>query len=448
MPVERIDQAVPGLVGNRLLLVAPARKRHDRGARGELPLEVVEKRALARPGAAVHAADDDRARSGLLERPRERREVRLAAHERQLRLPGFLVRAGRRRRRAGQRRAQRGGAGPPFGVAIEERQAQVAQVRGHAGSDGGRRGRRPAARRVDQLVERPARPAEGLLSGERFVEHHADRVPVAGRGQRQRRRLLRRHVVDRPGEVAVGRLVDAAQAPGASRRRSRGRVRRRAGVHVHLGHEAEVEQAHPPVGRHQHVLGLEVTVQHAGGVESRHAIDELRERRAQARLVGRRRTARERLGARLLRDGLGASRHRDGAALGHGGRLVRHAAARLVPDPAPEVDGSLEQLHGEAPGPAVLEELVERQQVRVRERGEGAELLLEEIERGRILPAHGLERHAVPALAVVDLVDRAHAAGAEQADDGEALGARERLIPRSGHDVAGMVHPRLQQEAT
>src|SRR6185369_6927485 len=96
-------------------------------------------------------------------------------------------------------------------------------------------------------------------------------------------------------------------------------------------------------------------------------------------------------------------------------RLVAHlrsrplAAARahaLAAYVAEEVD-ALDHLHREEPPVVDRDELVEGDQVRVRDVRHRAELALEAVERRGVERGEGLERHSLPALVVVDLIDDA-----------------------------------------
>ncbi len=87
----------------------------------------------------------------------------------------------------------------------------------------------------------------GQVSGEHLVEHGAHRVDVGARIAAAAPDLLRRHVVGR----AHG---GGERSPGEPARRGEDR-------------DAEVEQLHLALRRHQHVLRLDVAVEHPLGVE-------------------------------------------------------------------------------------------------------------------------------------------------------------------------------------
>ena len=83
---------------------------------------------------------------------------------------------------------------------------------------------------------------------------------------------------------------------------------------------------------------------------------------------------------------------------------------------------------------ALGDELVERDEVRVRDVGERAELALEADDGAAVDVAQGLERDHLVALAIERLVDDAHAAGAEAALHGEAAAAE---VERAGRGRRG-----------
>ena len=109
------------------------------------------------------------------------------------------------------------------------------------------------------------RAGEREPAGHRLVEHDPDTVPVAGGRDRLARRLLRRHVADRPDDLAVDRLL-SCQA-------------------LEVGRQAEIEQDDPPLGGHQDVGRLDVSVQLARLVERIDAFGELTQCVAKPRLV-------------------------------------------------------------------------------------------------------------------------------------------------------------------
>ena len=89
------------------------------------------------------------------------------------------------------------------------------------------------------------RPAERLLPGEGLVQDHAEGVEVGRRARPAALDLLRRQVGGRPQHLA-----GAGEVAG----------------HVDALGDAEVGDLDRPVGRHQHVPGLDVAVDDAGGV--------------------------------------------------------------------------------------------------------------------------------------------------------------------------------------
>jgi hypothetical protein len=76
---------------------------------------------------------------------------------------------------------------------------------------------------------------------------------------------------------------------------------------------------------------------------------------------------------------------------------------------------------------------VEADEVRVGEVGEGAELVLEPIERGGVEVLQDLQRDEGAALAIVGLVDHARGAGAQAALELEPGARREVVFERARH---------------
>ena len=117
------------------------------------------------------------------------------------------------------------------------------------------------------------------------------------------------------------------------------------------------------------------------------------------------------------------------------GRRVAGSAAPVGGSPGPiarrairEEILAVEELHREEPAAGVLEELVVRDEVRVRDVGERAELALEAEDAGAVEPRQRLQRDLDAALRVERAVHDAHAALAELAEDAEARRADERFL--------------------
>jgi hypothetical protein len=407
---ERVDQAVERLVRHRLALVAAAGQHHRRALARQLARGPLDEDALAHSGPAVHqhghrpplargGAERVAQHLGMGAAPDQRRVLRAR--------PGRP--ASRRRRRAAAQPAQDLVAlGPHRRIAAQKIAAQLGQI----------------GRRVGQKLYRRLRLAPLLLHqdddgraverqhpGQRAVQHGPDRVPVAGRAERQRRALLRRHVVDGPDHaVVVGH--------GAARAR-------------HVGDEAEVEQHHAPVAVHHHIGRLDVAVQLVGLVQHLNALGQLAQRVAQPVVRRQRRRLRNAQVPRLARQLQARAVGARAVLVAVRRALVDRAQAVDVEDlwiallaahPGDEVD-PLDQLHGEEPLVPRRHQLVQRRQVRVTDVGQAAELALEAVQRGRVAVAQGLERDGARPLAVVRLIDHAHPAGAEPSDNLEPFGA-------------------------
>ena len=152
---------------------------------------------------------------------------------------------------------------PCVRIPAEQLEAQRIEVVRYVGREL-TRGQRLDPLLVDQYFERPAEEREP--AGQGLVEHHADTVPIAGRGYRQACCLFRRHVCDRADDVRLRALVDVGL--------------------FQLGGQAEVEQDDASITVDEHVGGLDVAVELAGVVQRRDPRGELPQRRPQANEFG------------------------------------------------------------------------------------------------------------------------------------------------------------------
>ena len=91
---------------------------------------------------------------------------------------------------------------------------------------------------------------------------------------------------------------------------------------------------------------------------------------------------------------------------------------------------ALHELHREQPQPALADQLVEGDQVRMHDVGERAELALESVQGRRVPAPQDLQRDDGARLAVERLVHHAEAAGAQPPLDLEAVAAGERVRMR------------------
>ena len=412
---ERVDEAVERLEGDALALVAAALEHQRLALAAELVEEPARERALAHPAPAVHVHRDRSARPRRAVRVEERLELAVATEER-----GGGRRGGARAHRSGRaRRAEApedlGARGPSLGLDAPELEAELVEIGGDAG-----RGGRGRLRLVQELGAEDVgdRALRGEAAGERLVEHHADRVPVARRRRRLAADLLGRHVRGR----AAGAVVALTRvAP--------------------VGGEAEVEDDDAAVARDHDVARLEIAVQLARGVERREPRRELGQRLAEARdPVGV-----ERLAARARRgDRLEAHRHVAVQHRGLFGDRARGAAQggeRELAADVMEEPRAVDELHGEEAVVSYGDELVERHQVGVDDVGDGPELRLEAEQARGVHPLQGLERHDLPSLEVARAVDDAHPARAEQREHLEATQLHRR-IDRAGEQAPDAARPR------
>ncbi len=94
------------------------------------------------------------------------------------------------------------------------------------------------------------------MADQRFVEHDADAIPIAGGREGFPQGLLGGHVAGRADDRAV-RIDGSSQRPTQI-----------------LGH-TEIEQNHAALGRDQHVRGLDVAMQLAPRVQGLQPLYEL-----------------------------------------------------------------------------------------------------------------------------------------------------------------------------
>ena len=229
-------------------------------------------------------------------------------------------------------------------------------------------------------------------AGQCLVEHDPDAVPIARGRERLAGRLLGRHVGERASHDSTRALVQSRRAE--------------------VGGEPEVEQDGAAVAPDEHVGRFDVAVQLPRRVQGREAFAELPQRAPKPLDLGRRQV-RERGNAdrrtrSFPRATAGLRSSTAATSVGRRGPVLSEA------DEAQEID-AFDQLHREEPDPAVPDQLVQRDEIGMREVRGRAKLLLEEVERGRVKPLHGLERDDFTAVAVVGPIDDAHPALAQLA---------------------------------
>ena len=134
---------------------------------------------------------------------------------------------------------------------------------------------------------------------------------------------------------------------------------------------------------------------------------------------------------------LGDARAQPGAGSPGGGGLGafrRLGAARKTraPDVVEKID-TLDELHGDEPLAVVDEQLVEGDEIRMREVGEGAKLALEAKEGLDVAVAQRLQSDGAARLPIERAVDDAEAARSEAAFDLETLRPAELLLGFQSH---------------
>jgi hypothetical protein len=204
--------------------------------------------------------------------------------------------------------------------------------------------------------------AKRMSPGQHFVEHRAEREDVRAMIRTSTADLLGRHVAHRSKHQAVGSLCTC--------QRRRGRI----GSRNQTG-QAEVENLHVTVCRHEDVLWLEVAMNDAFVVS----------------------------GGKRARD---LDRDVDRAARWH----------RRRPQPLAQ-RAALEQLHHGVGHAVCAPEVVDRENAGMRQRGDRLRFALEArdtIGIGRELPGQDLDRDKPIQLRIARAIDLAHAAGANR----------------------------------
>ena len=152
--------------------------------------------------------------------------------------------------------------------------------------------------------------------------------------------------------------------------------------------QAEVQNDHPPGGRHQDVGRFEIAVHDARAMQRHHPFDQLCQCGPEP----------------------GNIRSRCGL------------ARRLGADVVEELD-AVDQLHRVEPVVPIRHELVQRREIGVGDVAEHAELFFQAVDGGGVLPPQGLQRDGFVTLLIVRLVYCAHAAGAKPPADDKPIRA-------------------------
>ncbi len=281
---------------------------------------MLDQSALAHSRTAVHAEHDGLAAPDRGKRILQRRQVLMASHQDLAASRFGNERAGLDLfwRRLAQLSEDFGPGRASVGITRQKGDAQPIQVRGNPGGY--------LRRRNDIIMllgpqHLQGISLEGKSSRQRLVEHGSQVVPIAGRRDRARGRLFRRHVGQGPQEVILRALVQTSL--------------------VQFRRQTEIQEHHSPLGGDQHVPRLDVAVELSCLVQSRDPLRQLTQRLPQPA---------------FMEGTLGIRR--------------AHVTAEIE---------SRNELHGEKPGAAVGDQIVEPHQVAVRDAGQRAKLLFEAV---------------------------------------------------------------------
>jgi hypothetical protein len=275
-------------------------------------------------------------------------------------------------------------------------------------------------RRPRRDLPQPRLAAQRQPADERLEQTHAERERIDGRARRLAAQLLGCRVRPRAGDRTIGRFVHEP------------------------ADDTEIQQ-HDTAILDEDVRRLDVAMDETGGVQRRQPERELAQRPAQRTFVECRRgplgwvrRRHDRIAADCLERTVVAPRQRRRRAPL---RAIVDALADAAPHVVEEVRPAHE-LHREQPRAGDLDELAERDQVRVVDVAERAKLALEIEDALRADLDQRLERDRDPALAVEHFVDAAHATAAERREVAKARGRREALGRDRWGAVGGRARPR------
>ena len=188
--------------------------------------------------------------------------------------------------------------------------------------------------------------------------------------------------------------------------------------------QTEVEQLQQAVAPDQDVRGLDVAVQLARAVQVDESGDQLEECGLKSIEIARQHACRTRPRDRLGTDPRDLVRQDDRRELGRGMRrqLAQPAAGNVGDEVRP-----VNQLHGNEPWLLIGDELVQGNEIGMREVRECTKLALQPEEAPGVRAAEQLERHACVTLQVEGFVDDTEPALAETSLDAKALVVAQHL---------------------
>ena len=273
-------------------------------------------------------------------------------------------------------------------IALQQLHAQPAQARiGQRLHLDGSRG--ILALLLEQNLDQAS--AVGQAPGQHLVKQGAHGIPVGSGLRRTILGLFGRH---------VGRGSHQPFAPKRARSRRPG--------------QAEIQYHHPALRGHQHVRWLEIAVDAAEPVHGVHPRAELVQSYAQALRI--------RLRTKRRRRGIAGTQGVPVRQIGQHRRAARRSRTQQM-----NVEGHTRHVfHGEEPQWPLADQFMQRGQVGVLDVGQRTKLALEAVQVHAVAQIQQFERHLRTQLPIEDQIHGSHAPAAQETDDLEPIGARER----------------------
>ena len=382
---QRIDHAIPGFERHRLALVTRALQHERVSARFQIAQETPRQRGLAHARGAVQQ-QHARPLLGVGRRAIAQGFKRIAAPHEQL--TGRMSRSARhsRHRCHPKTRCDLIAGRARRGIARDQRKTQRIELGWHPVHEITRPYRIALALAEHDLGDRAF---EGQTPRQRFEQHHAQRIPIAGGVEGLSLRLFGRHITRRAQHALRAHLLACAQ----------------------ITREPEVEHGDDALARDQDSARLEIEVQLVRGMQRAHCTHQLTEHASQEQLVTQWR----------LWPSIGCAR-----AVGRAQAMGLYFEQRRGIAAFERAHGRQEVLafhvvHREQPRAIQMMQLMQHDQVGMAHVGKRAKLALEARERIGLGAEQDLDRHAPAQRAIMGQVHGAHTAFAKPALDLESV---------------------------